>query len=240
VETKLYTVPFDVNEMEELKQKDSITVDMGDFSKLKEFSKDPIKTMFIYLRNIEFNNLKLDFSKCDNFTRNKYMIQWLTGDIENNNEEFVNSWMDLLLDNKCVRGGVYDKSDFDNDLAMIVVGKSYGYYVYEFAYSLPLYAMSRLANNDELFDISNFESTDFDKFGPNIYKLIKHPEFIRLVDNMELYAPKFYTKYFTMENNALFEALKESPIMELLYALAYDPENPCKDLAEGVEYGNSD
>ena len=224
----MYTIPFPVNDMEELKAKSELEIDMSDLSKLAQYSKDPIKTALIYLRNIGFKNLKLNFSNCPVEMKDQYMILWLTSDIENDNEEFVNSWFDILIENKNVRGGMYTDEEMEH--ANSVLMKNYGYNIYEFAYSTPLYALSRLAEHQDVIDIDQFEKTDFDGFGPNIYRLVAEPAFDQLIDNQGKYAPKFYTKYFTMENNELFEALKDSAVMVIMYALMADKDNSCKEL----------
>lgn len=234
---KKQCIPFPIDKLDEIRSRGCI-VNMSDFSNLpnkyEETSKN-IKTMFIYLRNIAMNKLTLDFSECNTDLKSSYCLLWLVYDIENNNLEFINTWMDILF-GKNIHGGFFTTEEIEelyksenNSLIEL------GHLIYEFAYSLPLYALFRLKDQQALVDISEFETIEDHPFGANIYKLIRHPEFINLVDNQGLYAPKFYSYYFKMENNALFDAIKDTVIMQMAYALTQNNDN-CKELAEGVTY----
>ena len=227
--SQLLSLPLPLEKIEEIKENGAI-IDMNDLHFPN--TEDQVKTAFVYLRNIGIaEKLDLLFNTCSYEQKIEFLKKYITVPYNVKNKEFVYTWIDILI---C--GGHNGFLTEDELVRAREDLKDIGYKIYEFAYSLPLYAMYRFAmndeSNDELFRIQDFEKDDYDKFGANISNLVYHTDFILLVDNMGTYNPKFFTKYFTKENNDLFEAMAATPILATLNALATSEDNICKQILE--------
>ena len=104
-----------------------------------------------------------------------------------------------------------------------------------FIKSIPLYAMGRY-NHEGLYNLDEFEHTDYDKFGININHIIElamqYEAVITYDDSvfkLSRAKVKYFDKYFTVENNELFEATKNSLAFAVLGSMASE-NNICKEI----------
>lgn len=220
-------LPFDINEMETLKDLPEVEVDMSDHN-FPTDGRNPINICFIYLRNIGFNNLKLNFSKCktiDKFNFLAFYASFIC--VENNNQEFVDSWMSILTGNK------YEKCILD-DSELAVAKETLPNLIANIknlAASIPIYTMMRFKGNSTLYDMDFPEQKT--EIGINFINLIKHPDFIQVMTaEFEEKSPAYYKEYFTEYDNELCEAVMNLPCFAILYNLATDKDNKVKQVLE--------
>lgn len=203
-----YILPFPVGEMEIYKEKDSLTIDMSKNNFPADT--DPIKTFFVYIRNIGFNNLTLDFSKCDTYTKYKFLEHYLTSEIDSKNPEYVNTWIGILLAAKGIEteliAGFLTREEIqeylNNEQTSVWIKE-----ILRLCVSLPLYAMMRF-KHDNLYTMDEFETTDAKPVSANFYKLFQHPDFLLLLETVEE-VPTIYTSYFTKDNEDLCKAISD-------------------------------
>lgn len=209
-------LPYDFDLMETI-EKEGAVVDVSQVSYPN--SEDIERTTLIYLRNTNYDNIVLDFSKVDYKTKEKYLIEYLTGDIEHPVKQLTESWFSLFMHYKQIPLKIDSILDSVEEMAFF---KENGDLIKEldiFAYSLLLYPISRLDTLDFEFDFSNIENSDF-VFNLNVCELISHPCWNLVYEKEPFYGPKFYKKMFTEDNNYLFETvMKFTPFSVLLYGM---------------------
>lgn len=150
-------LPYDFDLMETI-EKEGAVVDVSQVSYPN--SEDIERTTLIYLRNTNYDNIVLDFSKVDYKTKEKYLIEYLTGDIEHPIKQLTESWFSLFMHFKQIPLKIDSILDSVEEMAFF---KENGELMKEldiFAYSLLLYPISRLDTLDFEFDFSNIENSD--------------------------------------------------------------------------------
>lgn len=232
------TLPFPIDKLDKYRKGSAFEVDMSKTNFPEDL--DPIKTSFIYLRNIGFNNITLNFSKVDKETKFKYLEEYLTTNIDLGYSAGVLEYTAVVIleDDKdwLKEPCILNKKEIEE------FKERYKDLIHEFrcfAMSLPVYAMSRFKQTSEF--ALEIEKSDYDKIGINNFKYIEEV-FMTLLANGEdsKYPPKFYNKYFTVENNVLMEAVERLPLMATLNALATSKDNICKQILDKGEELNED
>ena len=91
-------------------------------------------------------------------------------------------------------------------------------------------------NHEVLYNLDEFEHTDYDKCGININHIIElamqYEAVITYDDSvfkLSRAKVKYFDKYFTVENNELFEATKNSLAFAVLGSMASE-NNICKEI----------
>lgn len=216
-------LPYDFDIMGKIEEEGAI-VDMSNIDYPGVELKDIVRTTFIYLRNTGFTKIKLDFSKADYNIKEQFLVFYLNGDIEYNIEELSSTLVKLLANYKNINIDTETILTEDEETLFIENNKQLLEEIESFAYSLPLYSMSRLDTEDFTFTYDDIEHTDF-VFNGNICSLIEHPNWNMLYELEPTLQPKFYTKLFTIDNNRLFETImKYTPFSVLLYGMGNKEE----------------
>lgn len=198
---------------------DGAIVNMHDIRFPVVEEKRQIETALIFLRNTGFKNVSLNFDKCDYVTKKDYLKAYLTTDVVVSNEELsdavmavLDMWVlnetspiDTFMSKKDCEKFIKEEGRLLDSLAQLLV-------------SIPIYSMSRLKANCEMFTMDDIVKTDDNTFGANFMNLLQYPEMQTIIPfiNKE---PLFYTKFFTEDNNDLFDKIAESKlgIAEILY-----------------------
>ena len=246
--SQMSVLPFKISDMETIKNTGAI-VDMSthNFNIDITTEEDQINTTFIYLRNIGFTNLVLNFSNCskelkvkyiNSYIKTKYRIRSysLSDIVIGILASYVYNDKDILykyyLDAYEKYGFFTDKETIDFILENT---KSVAKELLQFIVSTPLYLMMRFKAID--FD-SNMNTSSYNEFGPNLYDIISNSYCDDILASTQKFsdtidiAPKIYTNYFTEDNNDLFDSLRNSMSMAILFSLQTDKDNICKQILE--------
>ena len=240
------TLPFEINDMEFIKKNQkNIRACMDDlrFPIADKSDKAQIKTAMIYLRNIGYTDLNLDFSRCTPGMIVNYLIEYITTQFDVKNAIFSEAWIGIISDDKNMATNMFINTPTFNTVKTEIYDRMPGLIteLKSFIKSIPLYAMGRY-NHEGLYNLDEFEHTDYDKFGININHIIElamqYEAIITYDDNvfkLSRTKVKYFDKYFTVENNELFEATKNSLAFAVLGSMASE-DNICKEmLTRGAE-----
>lgn len=192
-------------------------------------NQDKYRTTFIYLRNTNFNNINLDFSKCSYEEKERFLLEYIKSDITVELFPLIYTWQCLLTYKSC-------KPYFSDDEAKKFL-KNNSFFIEEmksFYLSLPIYLFSRLKLVD--LDFKDIEKIELFEGGRNCYFLIQN-EFISYLNaiNSDFDKPKFYTKHFTEDNNVLFEFIQGLDIYSLIQTMTESSEEDFKKILKGLE-----
>lgn len=221
-------LPYEQDQMKEISEKGAI-VDMSAIN-FPEGIENSIRTVFIYLRNTGFKNITLDFSKCSYDQKLNFLLEYFQTDIINEIPILTYTWKQILLcrdSNIEVYQSILTKEEIRNFV------KEYESRINDlvsFYLSTPLFLLSRIKGeeNKALLDISSIECSEDLVGNENLYSLIE-PEFLDALSltYKDFSIPvKFYTKHFTLENNALFEKLTQTTFYNLIDTMAtWNPED---------------
>lgn len=235
-----YTMPFEISDMEFIKENQkNIRVCMEDlrFPIEDKSDKAQIKTAMIYLRNTGYTDLDLDFRGCTPGMIVNYLIEYITTQFEVKNAIFSEAWIGIISDDKNMATNMFLNTATFNTVKTEIYNKMPGLIteLKSFIKSIPLYAMGRY-NHEGLYNLDEFEHTDYDKFGININHIIElamqYEAIITYDDNvfkLSKVKVKYFDKYFTVENNELFEATKNSLAFAVLGSMA-SKDNICKEI----------
>lgn len=220
-------LPFNIDEMEILKDLPEVEVDMSNH-KFPNNCGNSINIFFIYLRNIGFNNIKLNFSKCKTDNKLDFLEFYIDSNcVENNNQEFVDTWMSLLTGNKYEKCILTDMelTIAKNKLLKTIID------IRNLAISIPIYTMMRFKGNNKLYNMDFLEQKT--KIGINFINLINHQDFLQVMTSeFEGKNPAYYKEYFSEYDNELCEATMKLPCFAILYNLATDKDNKVKQILE--------
>lgn len=227
------SMPFAIDELETLKEQETLEVDMSKPNFPENL--DPIKTSFIYMRNIGFHNLKPDFSGLSKEDRFKYLEEYISTNIDISDycTPLIYTWATIFIDQ-------YKKDDLNilsrqETEEFVETHKDLINQVRQFIVSLPVYAMYRF-NHENMYTLEDITHSDFDGFGPNLYTVLKYMDLAYLIISNQATLgdkpPVFYDKYFTVENNQLMEVIENTPMMAALNALATSEDNICKQILD--------
>ena len=184
---------------------------------------DKFRTTFIYLRNTNFNNITLDFSKCSYEDKEKFLLEYIKSDIIVELFPLIYTWQCLLTFKSC-------EPYFSNDEAhrFLENNKNVINELKEFYLSLPLYLFTRLKISE--MDMEGLEEKEFN-YSKNTYYLIQE-EFIDYLSaqNPGFMKPILYPNQFTSDNELLFDFMKCLSIYNLIQTMTETSEEDFKNL----------
>lgn len=211
-------LPFDFDDMSSIAEEGAI-VDMSNLNYPLIDESENVKTSFIYLRNTDYQNIDLDFSKVSYDIKEQFLIFYLEGDIEYSIKELSNTWIKILLKYKNIDEDVCSILTDDEIKMFISNNESLVSNLEIFAYSLPLFSISRLDTEDFEFDFDTIKKTDY-KFNANVCSIIQNNLWNLIYIETPNTEPMFYTNMFVDDNNLLFETImKYTPFSVLLYGM---------------------
>lgn len=215
-------LPYDNVEMERIRNNGAI-VDFNNICFPGIEDDRQIEVAFIYLRNTGFNIVP-DLSACPFETKVKILKTYIETNMECTNQHFADTWIAILLNSL---GLVYSQETLltSEEIERFVdENVEYVGRILTFLNSLVVYAISRFEHNNTKIVMDGFPCTDEELVGVNIHKIIQHKHFY-IIDTQEIDVPKLnFTKYFTMENNELFDSMKDLPYMAILIGLVEHPQ----------------
>ena len=209
-------LPFKPEEFERIGTMGAI-VDMG---AIGFKSPDPLRTALIYLRNVGFDKLKLDFSGMPYEDRAKLMKMFVECDIECSQPEFVQTWGAVFA----ISAESGHMESFDGPL--LSVEEQRRFYdenrdmvetLKDVVNAFPLMLLSRIKTNEPFKD--DLEHDGNTVFGPNISNFANDFIFCILSNGglnsiaricggqLKL---KWYDRIFTENNERLFSALRST------------------------------
>lgn len=90
------TLPYENDEMQSI-QTDGAVVDMAKVHFPPQIALEQYpRTSLIYLRNTGFDKVELLFGNCDLETRNKYLVEYISGDIVHGIKELTETWKSII------------------------------------------------------------------------------------------------------------------------------------------------
>lgn len=202
-------LPYDFEQMEKIREHGAI-INMSDINFPGIRQEEQSKTVFIFLRNTGFSNIKLDFSKCSYEERVDILDEYLTTGFNVYIKELVEATREVIL-------SVLKESKEENFFT-----KEEAYRFYE-SHQDVCNEILDILNSSLLFviktteafkDASVEEETTTKCVGANIAHLfkMKNVEAILLKLFDQHHQPKYYTDIFTLDNHSLYEAVHESTV----------------------------
>lgn len=216
-------LPYDINLMIERIQNEGAIIDVSQINFPNATSIDQqIRTTLIYLRNTNFPNTELDFSKVPQDQFEHWAIGYITSDIKHSVSELNEMWLYIL--------GYYltgqNFSDFmtNETLDQIINNnKTLIDQLIDFYNSLLLYVLKRLSDED-IIDFSDVKHQSEQLFSANAYNLLYLTNFSDMTDLIER-EPVFFDSLFTDTNNDLFSMIVEhTSYTALLYGMINDQD----------------
>lgn len=204
-------LPYSTEDMSKI-YSDGAKVDMSNINFPTNESK--YRTTFIYLRNTNFNNIELDFSKCNYEDKAKFLIEYIRSDITVELRLFIYTLQCLLTYKNCEPYFSEEEAKrFIEEDGKVVLQELKDFYL-----SLPVYLFTRLELVE--MDMKGLEVRDYTTFGRNTYFLIQN-DFIDYLSaqNPDFTSPVLYPKHFTVENNVLFDFMKGLDIYNLIQTM---------------------
>lgn len=212
-------IPYDIEKIEEIRDHGAI-VDVSNPQFPGIDNDRQLRTTLVFLRNTGFD-VKLDFSNCTYGEKRAYLLLYLQEKIEIKYKEFSDTWTKVILESLGFESNRPSILTKEEQSLFIKENHEYISHVVTFIYSLILYAMYRYSLNNHAYNMEGFRKTEADDISNNICFVLESPEII-LVYSADK-KPVFFSKIFTVENNALFDALQKLPFMSLLYGFGmYD------------------
>ena len=233
-------LPYTPELMKDISKQGAI-VDMSSIN-FPEGVENSTRTVFIYLRNTGFKNIVLDFSKCSYEQKQSYLIEYINTDITNELLILTYTWKQILL---CRDANVQVYQSILNEEETKEFVRSFEILINDlvsFYLSTPLFILSRIKGEDDnhtLLNMEGIEITDYIPGNENIYYLIE-PEFMNALsltykDNIPV---KFYSQYFNIENNALFDRLTQTDFYALINTMATCKPEEFKEILDEMEKFN--
>lgn len=228
-----YTLPFDILEMQKLKDADSIVVDMSTTKFPGELN--TVDTAFIYLRNIGFDNITLDFSDCDYYTKSKYLRCYMDTKFEVKQKELSSTLLKTVFATLNIETTLDSFFTPEEEYEFVEENKTTLHTIAVFLVSLPLYLIMRAEFTEDTVLDMDCLSDDSDVMGGNLYSFLEYAMGIEEVSTficcnpMEM-SPRKFTKYFTEDNERLIYIMRDSVANAILYSLAKEDT----ELFEGI------
>lgn len=217
-------LPYDINLMIERIQNEGAIIDVSQIKFPNVTSIDAqVRTTLIYLRNTNFPNTELDFSKVEQDQFENWLVGYITSDITYSVPELNEMWLCVL--------GYYltnvNYSDYiNNDTLNNIVenNKELIDQLIDFYNSLLLYVLKRLTN-ENIIDFSDVKHQQDVLFKANAYNLLYLTNLNDVVDVIDR-EPVFFDSLFTDTNNDLFNmVVQHTPYTALLYGMMHDRQN---------------
>lgn len=216
-------LPYDFTQMEKIREEGAL-VDMSDINFPGIDKEAQSKTVFIFLRNTGFQNVKLDFANCRFCEKEDILDEYLTTGFDVYLPELVEGAREVL----CNAVGVPAKQEFftvDEAIKFYFSHKELCDEIIDILASSFLFVIK----TTEAFKDAEVDETGHTKYaGKNISNLFKMENIDGFL--VDLFAkghkPKYYEDIFTLDNHALYEAVHEFTFLPaLLYGLgAAEPE----------------
>ena len=232
-------LPYIPELMKDISEQGAI-VDMSSIN-FPEGVENSIRTVFIYLRNTGFKNIVLDFTKCSYEQKQSYLVEYINTDIINEIPILTYTWKQILLcrdTNVQVYQSILNEEetkDFVGSFESLIND------LISFYLSTPLFILSRIKgdNDKALLNMEGIEITDYKPGNENLYYLIE-PEFMNALsltykDNIPV---KFYSQYFKIDNNALFDKLTQTDFYALINTMATCKPEEFKEILDEMEKFN--
>ena len=232
-------LPYIPELMKDISEQGAI-VDMSSIN-FPEGVENSIRTVFIYLRNTGFKNIVLDFTKCSYEQKQSYLVEYINTDIINEIPILTYTWKQILLcrdTNVQVYQSILNEEetkDFVGSFESLIND------LISFHLSTPLFILSRIKgdNDKALLNMEGIEITDYKPGNENLYYLIE-PEFMNALsltykDNIPV---KFYSQYFKIDNNALFDKLTQTDFYALINTMATCKPEEFKEILDEMEKFN--
>lgn len=222
----IYTgLPYNFNDMPTIVS-DGAIVDMSNLHFPSVPEDKQIRTAFIFLRNTNFRNIQLDFSRCSSTMMVQYIKEYLTTDIQVKNEELSDIVLYTLANMLNVQIDL--EPPIKNDLVLEIQGELADELkeLKTLLASLPLYLMYRSKLNNKVYSLDTIKTSALKYIGSNFLNLLRDNNIALIIQAINE-TPVFYTNIFTDTNNDLFDALcsGETLYPEALYMLqATEPD----------------
>lgn len=200
-------LPFDFEKLDEIQRNGAIVMMKNlDFSSFTV--DDPIFTALIYLRNVNCNNLILDFTDVTYENKEKILLLFLTEDIMYDSGIFISTWYKIFFnylnaDIDCLSFLTADEiKQFISKHDTLISN------ALSLLYSAPLFLIYSLKNNF----IDDVEKDDSIPINSNLTNIIKNNNYIQLIYILQTSNIKYknFTKIFIQQNINLFDVLRTS------------------------------
>lgn len=227
-------LPYDINLMIERIQNEGAIVDVSQINFPNTTSIDQqVRTTLIYLRNTNFPNTTLDFSRVPQDQFQYWLKGYITSDITFSVPELNEMWLYVL--GYYLSGTNYCDYITNETLDQFIEeNQQLIDQLIDFYNSLLLYVLKRLTD-ENVIDFSDVKHQSEVLFSANAYNLLQLDNFSDLTDIIER-EPVFFDNLFTETNNELFELIGEhTPYTALLYGMVEDTET-FKHLADDIEH----
>lgn len=214
-------LPYDFETMQQIMQEGAV-VDVTNANYPSIPKEDNVKTSLIYLRNTNFDNIQLDFSKAGYDVKLEFLERYFSGEsFPCKLKELSNTILHSLFKILNIDNNLQSILTEDEEIAYIKSHEKQLNELIDLIYSLPLFLIHRLDNVD--FDISfdDVEKTNDESCKTIINLIIDSPEFGLFYSVNKNISSKFYENIFTLDNNTLFENIcNYTPFQALLFGLA--------------------
>ena len=216
-------LPYNLDEMDTIANNGAI-VDMNNinFPGIPEDKK--IRTIYIYLRNTGFNNIEMDFSETNYDFKEKFILFYFNGDIEFNNRQIINEWVNILFN--------YNSVNYSQK-ANILSSEELKYFIKN---NTPIInKVSNVFNSISVMLLYRMKKQNWkkdikeDNFGiiniKNLANVLSEKSMVNLYTNMDYnkYDLINYTDIFSEQENDLFLAMLKSPLFIIMFGLSTTP-----------------
>ena len=219
-------LPYDVDQMIDHIQNEGAIIDPTNihFDQVE----DQISTAFLYLRNTNFDNVTIDWSRVDQQTKVQWAIKYITTPYSYNDPVLNDVIATIVIYNAC--GKVV--GDIVSEQTIIDALKSNQQLfdqLVDFYNSLLLFVIMRTNAFEQSVDWSDVDKIDKPLFGINSYNIIGTRLFDVAVDAFAISdkcaAPKMFSTLFVETNNDLFEKIiRDTVYGATIYAIVEKPD----------------
>ena len=218
-------LPYSIDKITEISTNGAI-VDMSSLNFPSIKGQDQVKTSLIFLRNTGFDNVVLDFSNCSYELKEEFIKEYLTTDIKVKNEELSDAVMSII-DYKFFHNASIIESfmDVDECKTFLKRNKTLMDELLQLLASIPIYSLYRLQLNNVAYDLSDIKHAQQTQLGLNYMHLLKYKEMQSIMFNTG-FEPMFYDKFFTSENNELFDCIGNSGLGIAETLLGFEKQKP--------------
>lgn len=217
-------LPYKIEEMNTIKENGAI-IDMNDIHFPSIDEKDNPRVSLIYLRNTDFNNVKLDFNNCDYEFKAECLKYFMTGDIIYNIIEYQSTWQRILTNYCCVDVDILSILSPEEIQRFIKENEELVSQVYSFIFSLSYIAMLRLDTEENAIDFSDVKHCNKALFNKNAYSLIVQEFMEFMYAYCYISSSLWFDEHFVIDNEELFKlVVTETPLPTLMYGITKPDE----------------